>query len=53
MIIAISVYLLGETAWSTGWGVPAFAEKTRDTHSFTRRVGALPVQQAGETLDYR
>lgn len=36
-----------------GWGVPAFEEETRDTHTFSRRVGALPVQQEGDAFDYR
>lgn len=44
---------LGETACAKGWGVAPFEEETRDTHSFSRRVGALPVQREGEALDYR
>ncbi len=30
-----------------------FPETTRDTHTFKRRVGDLPVQRAGEDLDFR
>lgn len=30
-----------------------FPETTRDTHTFTRRVGDLPVQAPGEDLDFR
>lgn len=44
---------LGETACSKGTGVAAFKEATRDTHSFSRRVGDLPKQKEGEDLDYR
>lgn len=33
--------------------MPAFEEKTRDTHAFSRRVGDLPVQKEGEEYDYR
>ncbi|KAG2452668.1 hypothetical protein HYH02_002901 [Chlamydomonas schloesseri] len=44
---------LGESAWNSGLGVAPFSETTRDTHTFTRRVGDLPVQQAGEDLDFR
>ncbi len=35
------------------WGVPAFEETTRDTHSFGRRVGDLPQQLPGEEYDFR
>eukprot|EP00195_Chlamydomonas_chlamydogama_P017274 CAMPEP_0202902060 /NCGR_PEP_ID=MMETSP1392-20130828/16134_1 /ASSEMBLY_ACC=CAM_ASM_000868 /TAXON_ID=225041 /ORGANISM="Chlamydomonas chlamydogama, Strain SAG 11-48b" /LENGTH=702 /DNA_ID=CAMNT_0049588743 /DNA_START=163 /DNA_END=2271 /DNA_ORIENTATION=+ len=44
---------LGQTACSTGLGVPAFEEKTRDTHTFSRRVGDLPKQVEGEQYDFR
>ncbi|GIL68785.1 hypothetical protein Vafri_22024 [Volvox africanus] len=44
---------LGEHAWRTGLGVAPFAETTRDTHTFKRRVGDLPVQREGEDLDFR
>ncbi|EFJ45455.1 hypothetical protein VOLCADRAFT_63610 [Volvox carteri f. nagariensis] len=44
---------LGERAWSTGLGVAPFTETTRDTHTFKRRVGDLPVQHEGEELDFR
>lgn len=44
---------LGERAWSTGLGVAPFEETTRDTHTFSRRVGDLPVQREGEELDFR
>ncbi|GLC39356.1 hypothetical protein PLESTB_000893800 [Pleodorina starrii] len=44
---------LGESAWSTGLGVAPFSETTRDTHTFKRRVGDLPVQREGEDLDFR
>ncbi len=40
---------LGAAAWSQGWGVPEFEELTRDTHSFKRRVGDLPVQKVSAT----
>ena len=36
-----------------GWGVPEFKETTRDTHTFSRRIGDLPVQKEGDQLDYR
>lgn len=36
-----------------GWGVPAFKEATRDTHTFSRRVGALPVQKEDDNFDFR
>eukprot|EP00197_Chlamydomonas_leiostraca_P002013 CAMPEP_0202857216 /NCGR_PEP_ID=MMETSP1391-20130828/243_1 /ASSEMBLY_ACC=CAM_ASM_000867 /TAXON_ID=1034604 /ORGANISM="Chlamydomonas leiostraca, Strain SAG 11-49" /LENGTH=714 /DNA_ID=CAMNT_0049535995 /DNA_START=93 /DNA_END=2237 /DNA_ORIENTATION=- len=45
---------IGQTAWSQGWGVPEFEELTRDTHSFKRRVGDLPKQEAADgAWDYR
>jgi len=44
---------LGETACAEGWGVPEFKETTRDTHTFSRRIGDLPVQKEGDQLDYR
>ncbi|WIA43938.1 hypothetical protein OEZ86_010335 [Tetradesmus obliquus] len=44
---------LGETACSEGWGVPEFSETTRDTHTFSRRVGVLPEQREGDELDFR
>ncbi|GIL84782.1 hypothetical protein Vretimale_14432 [Volvox reticuliferus] len=44
---------LGEHAWSSGLGVAPFTETTRDTHTFKRRVGDLPVQREGEDLDFR
>ncbi len=35
-------------------GVERFDERHRDTHTFKRRVGALPVQrEADGTFDYR
>jgi len=43
----------GQQACAEGWGVEAFDEMTRDTHTFKRRVGDLPKQQEGEALDYR
>jgi (E)-4-hydroxy-3-methylbut-2-enyl-diphosphate synthase len=42
---------LGAAAASQGWGVAPF-EEHRDTHSFGRRVGALPQRAEGEALDY-
>lgn len=36
-----------------GLGVAPFEETTRDTHTFSRRVGDLPVQREGEELDFR
>jgi (E)-4-hydroxy-3-methylbut-2-enyl-diphosphate synthase len=36
-----------------GTGVEPFEELMRDTHTFSRRVGALPLQQEGDDLDYR
>jgi hypothetical protein len=36
-----------------GWGVPDFKETTRDTHTFSRRVGTLPEQREGDEMDYR
>ncbi|KXZ49849.1 hypothetical protein GPECTOR_19g300 [Gonium pectorale] len=44
---------LGEAACASGLGVAPFAETTRDTHNFKRRVGDLPVQREGEDLDFR
>ncbi|KAG1675454.1 hypothetical protein FOA52_001753 [Chlamydomonas sp. UWO 241] len=45
---------LGTAATSEAWGVPAFEEKLRDTHSFSRRVGDLPVQlETDGAFDYR
>eukprot|EP00879_Flechtneria_rotunda_P000533 GHRR01000637.1.p1 GENE.GHRR01000637.1~~GHRR01000637.1.p1 ORF type:complete len:730 (+),score=224.04 GHRR01000637.1:217-2406(+) len=44
---------LGETACKEGWGVPEFQEVTRDTHTFSRRVGLLPAQKEEDELDYR
>ena len=44
---------LGETAWGNSWGVASFAEKSRDTHSFARRMGDLPLQLPGEEYDFR
>jgi (E)-4-hydroxy-3-methylbut-2-enyl-diphosphate synthase len=45
---------IGTKAVTEGWGVEEFGETTRDTHTFTRRVGTLPEQREsdGET-DYR
>lgn len=36
-----------------GLGVAPFDEFTRDTHTFKRRVGDLPVQKDGEAFDFR
>ena len=36
---------LGTTAVTAGWGVEEFGETTRDTHTFSRRVGTLPEQR--------
>lgn len=36
-----------------GTGVAAFEELTRDTHTFSRRVGDLPVQREGDAMDFR
>ncbi|KAL6759003.1 GcpE protein-domain-containing protein [Haematococcus lacustris] len=44
---------LGQAAASQGWGVPAFEELARDTHTFKRRTGDLPVQQEADTFDFR
>lgn len=44
---------LGTAAASEGWGVAPFEERTRDTHTFSRRVGDLPTQREGDVLDYR
>jgi hypothetical protein len=33
--------------------VPDFKETTRDTHTFSRRVGTLPEQRDGDELDFR
>lgn len=33
--------------------MPAFEEITRDTHTFSRRVGDLPTQREGDDMDYR
>ena len=35
------------------WGVPTFQELNRDTHTFGRRVGDLPLQLPGEEYDFR
>ncbi|KIZ04819.1 hypothetical protein MNEG_3143 [Monoraphidium neglectum] len=43
---------LGKAAATAGWGVAPFQE-SRDTHSFSRRVGDLPQQKDGDALDYR
>jgi (E)-4-hydroxy-3-methylbut-2-enyl-diphosphate synthase len=45
---------LGTQAATESWGVEPFGETSRDTHSFSRRHGALPEQREsdGET-DYR
>ena len=37
----------------TGEAGVEFAEVHRDTHVFTRRVGRLPEQREGDTIDYR
>ncbi|MEW5297822.1 MAG: hypothetical protein WDW36_001004 [Sanguina aurantia] len=39
---------LGEKAASSGLGVAPFEELSRDTHSFSRRVGELPKQQESD-----
>jgi (E)-4-hydroxy-3-methylbut-2-enyl-diphosphate synthase len=39
--------------YSQGWGVPDFKETSRDTHTFSRRVGTLPEQREGDELDFR
>ncbi len=44
---------LGTAAATQGWGIPAFKETTRDTHTFSRRVGDLPLQRDGDSLDFR
>eukprot|EP00798_Chlamydomonas_sp_ICE-L_P027677 gene27677-7318_t len=45
---------IGTTADSEGWGVEPFEEITRDTHSFGRRIGELPVQvETDGEYDYR
>lgn len=44
---------LGHRACSEGWGVEPFEEVTRDTHTFSRRVGDLPLQKEGDTFDFR
>lgn len=43
---------LGKAADAGKWGVAPFKE-SRDTHSFSRRVGELPQQKEGDALDYR
>ncbi|KAI3426108.1 hypothetical protein D9Q98_008487 [Chlorella vulgaris] len=43
---------LGKKADEEKWGVEAF-EEHRDTHLFSRRVGTLPEQREGDTVDYR
>ncbi|KAJ9507083.1 hypothetical protein QJQ45_004762 [Haematococcus lacustris] len=44
---------LGQAAASQGWGVPAFEELARDTHTFKRRTGDLPMQKEADTFDFR
>ena len=44
---------LGARAMEGGWGVEAFGEAARDTHTFARRVGRLPEQRQGDAIDYR
>lgn len=44
---------LGTQAAQEQWGVVAFDEKHRDTHSFAKRVGRLPEQQENDDVDYR
>ena len=44
---------LGNQAAQEQWGVDAFDEKHRDTHSFAKRVGRLPEQQENDDVDYR
>jgi (E)-4-hydroxy-3-methylbut-2-enyl-diphosphate synthase len=44
---------LGETACREGWGISKFEETTRDTHTFSRRVGALPLQKEEDEFDFR
>ena len=44
---------LGTNAAKTGLGVESFQERYRDTHSFARRVGRLPEQRTGDSVDYR
>jgi len=44
---------LGSQAAQEQWGVDAFDEKHRDTHSFAKRVGRLPEQQENDDVDYR
>jgi (E)-4-hydroxy-3-methylbut-2-enyl-diphosphate synthase len=44
---------LGEAAIAAGQTVAPFTEAHRDTHVFTRRVGRLPEQRTGDTIDYR
>ena len=43
----------GEQAWGSGLGVAPFTEKMRDTHTFARRAGDLPVQKEGDEYDMR
>jgi (E)-4-hydroxy-3-methylbut-2-enyl-diphosphate synthase len=45
---------LGNQAVTAGWGVEDFGEKTRDTHTFSRRQGTLPEQRDTDgNTDYR
>ena len=45
---------LGTEAATAGWGVEEFGEVTRDTHSFSRRVGRLPEQRESDgDADFR
>uniref|UniRef100_A0A7S0WSW2 4-hydroxy-3-methylbut-2-en-1-yl diphosphate synthase (ferredoxin), chloroplastic n=1 Tax=Pyramimonas obovata TaxID=1411642 RepID=A0A7S0WSW2_9CHLO len=44
---------LGTAAVAESWGVEEFGETTRNFREFGRRVGDLPEQREGDTMDYR